>query len=214
MIPIMSQFASGEPDPQAWELFKDARYPEPVEDVPEVLRVVQNRTPLFLADARTSSLPSRWIEPFDVGSLLVVPLISRERVVGLMGLDRPEIGWAFTSEQVNMAVTIGAQAAFAIENARLYQETARRLTEAQTLQEVSAAAVSILDFEEILERVIQILRSRLGAEYVGLAVPTHWDMFPGNTEDPQQFVEYLEAKFPDVPHWLGPAGQKVEFGRG
>jgi signal transduction histidine kinase len=93
-------------------------------------------------------------------------------VVGLMGLDRPEIGWAFTPDQVNMAVTIGAQAAFAIENARLYQETARRLTEAQTLQEVSAAAVSILDFDEILERVIQILRSRLGVEYVGLAVPT------------------------------------------
>ena len=49
---------------------------------------------------------------------------------------------------------------------------------------------------------------------VGLVVPTHWDMFPGNTEDPQKFVDYLEAKFPGVPHWLGPAGQKVEFERG
>jgi L-ascorbate metabolism protein UlaG (beta-lactamase superfamily) len=47
---------------------------------------------------------------------------------------------------------------------------------------------------------------------VGLAVPTHYDMFPGNMEDPRKFADYLTAKFPRVPYWIGPAGRRVMFG--
>jgi L-ascorbate 6-phosphate lactonase len=47
---------------------------------------------------------------------------------------------------------------------------------------------------------------------VGLAVPTHWDMFAGNSEDPRKFVDYLNAKFPGVRSWVGRAGERVEFG--
>ncbi|MBI2298844.1 MAG: MBL fold metallo-hydrolase [Armatimonadetes bacterium] len=49
----------------------------------------------------------------------------------------------------------------------------------------------------------------VGALAVGLAVPTHFDMFTGNSEDPLKFTAYLEAKYPGVPHWLGPAGETV-----
>jgi L-ascorbate 6-phosphate lactonase len=47
----------------------------------------------------------------------------------------------------------------------------------------------------------------------GLAVPAHYDMFIGNQEDPQKFVDFLEAKFPGVPSWVGKAGERVWFGR-
>ena len=46
-----------------------------------------------------------------------------------------------------------------------------------------------------------------------LAVPTHYDMFKGNSEDPQKFLDYLEAKFPGVPAWVGPAGARVDLPR-
>jgi L-ascorbate metabolism protein UlaG (beta-lactamase superfamily) len=44
-----------------------------------------------------------------------------------------------------------------------------------------------------------------------LAVPSHYDMFVGNQEDPQKFVDFLEAKFPGIPYWVGPAGARVLF---
>jgi len=44
---------------------------------------------------------------------------------------------------------------------------------------------------------------------VGLAVPSHYDMFDGNREDPARFVDYLEAKYPAVRSWVGPAGTAV-----
>jgi L-ascorbate metabolism protein UlaG (beta-lactamase superfamily) len=43
-----------------------------------------------------------------------------------------------------------------------------------------------------------------------LAVPMHYDMFATNSEDPQKFVSYLNAKFPGVNTWVGPIGEKVE----
>ncbi len=44
---------------------------------------------------------------------------------------------------------------------------------------------------------------------VGLAVPTHFDMFDGNREDPTRFTDYLAAKYPAQPTWLGRAGEPV-----
>ena len=41
------------------------------------------------------------------------------------------------------------------------------------------------------------------------AIPTHYDMFRGNQEDPAKFVRYLEVKFPEIRTWVGPAGQRV-----
>jgi L-ascorbate 6-phosphate lactonase len=45
----------------------------------------------------------------------------------------------------------------------------------------------------------------------GLVVPAHYDMFIGNQEDPDKFIQFLNAKYPAVPHWVGPAGTKVAF---
>jgi L-ascorbate metabolism protein UlaG (beta-lactamase superfamily) len=44
-----------------------------------------------------------------------------------------------------------------------------------------------------------------------LVVPAHYDMFVGNQEDPDKFVDFLKAKYPAVPYWVGPAGTKVMF---
>jgi L-ascorbate metabolism protein UlaG (beta-lactamase superfamily) len=48
---------------------------------------------------------------------------------------------------------------------------------------------------------------------VGLAVPSHWDMFLANSEDPQRFVQYLAAKYPGVPCWVGRAGEAVPLSK-
>jgi len=46
-----------------------------------------------------------------------------------------------------------------------------------------------------------------------LTVPAHYDMFPGNTADPFDFTDYLEAKDPDLAFWLGGHGVPVRYRR-
>ncbi len=48
-----------------------------------------------------------------------------------------------------------------------------------------------------------------GAVAPALVVPGHWDMFAGNTEDPQLFADYLAAKYPRVPGHIPVPGDRV-----
>lgn len=48
----------------------------------------------------------------------------------------------------------------------------------------------------------------------GLAVPTHYDMFPGNQERVERFTDYLEAKYPGIACWVGRVGEGVRVTAG
>lgn len=51
----------------------------------------------------------------------------------------------------------------------------------------------------------------LGDLDVGLSVPTHYDMFDFNAEDPERFADYMNAKYPDHPVWIGSPTERVSF---
>ena len=44
-----------------------------------------------------------------------------------------------------------------------------------------------------------------------LAVPGHYDMMEGNTENPFLFTSYLEIKYPERDFWVGPHARRVLF---
>lgn len=45
-----------------------------------------------------------------------------------------------------------------------------------------------------------------------LAVPGHYDMFAFNSEDPDRFADYLDAKYPGMRCWIGERGERVIVG--
>jgi len=57
----------------------------------------------------------------DVRSELVVPMLSKERCIGVFDVESPELD-AFTKRDVEILTLLASQAAVAIENARLYEE--------------------------------------------------------------------------------------------
>jgi sigma-B regulation protein RsbU (phosphoserine phosphatase) len=56
----------------------------------------------------------------DVRSELVIPLLVKDRCIGVVDLESPELD-AFTKSHVEVMTLLGSQAAIAIENARLYE---------------------------------------------------------------------------------------------
>ena len=48
-----------------------------------------------------------------------------------------------------------------------------------------------------------------GAVGVRLAIPSHWDMFKMNSEDPRKFADYLAVKFPRVRCLIPKHGERV-----
>lgn len=88
---------------------------------PNLASVVQTRAPVILADA-WSTYPGFRSAPHaqaGVRSWLGVPLLFGDRFIGLVTLDKREPGF-YTETHSRLAQAFAAQAAIAIENARLY----------------------------------------------------------------------------------------------
>src|ERR1700752_1959779 len=78
----------------------------------------------------------------DARSELVIPMLIKDRCIGVFDLESPELD-AFTKEHKELLTLLASQAAVAIENARLYEELRRREEriekELQFAQRVQAA---------------------------------------------------------------------------
>jgi diguanylate cyclase (GGDEF)-like protein/PAS domain S-box-containing protein len=121
--PVMSQFADGHAEPEMWQRFK-ATTADQVDAVPLFRDAIRKRRPALMDNpARTDLVPHWWTKPFGIQKLLLVPLISHERVIGMMALDYTDADREFTPEQIELAQTIGGQVAVSIENAQLYART-------------------------------------------------------------------------------------------
>ncbi len=145
ILPLMSQFASGTMDEQLWERYRHKTYVEPIDNVPALNQVLLDRQPLVLDADTIGCLPEGWVTPFNIHALLLVPLVSRDRVIGAMALDQVEPGKRFEQEQINLAVTIGSQAAAAIGNARLYEQTIQEKARAEAILQETFSGIVVVD---------------------------------------------------------------------
>ena len=89
------------------------------------------RIPSIADDPRSEGFPPHHPQ---MGSLLAVPIVMRRRVFGNLYLADKIGADEFSEEDEAIAVMLAAQAAAAVENARLYEETAALLTQVQQMQ--------------------------------------------------------------------------------
>lgn len=58
----------------------------------------------------------------DQGSLLCVPMVHKEELLGVLNFQRPEVA-SFSAEEIELLTAVADQAAMAVKNARLHEET-------------------------------------------------------------------------------------------
>lgn len=87
-----------------------------------------------------------------VRSELAVPLIVKNRVMGVMDLEAP---WAdfFTDTHVNLLELLASRMGMAIENAQLYRRSVRQGKTLQLLNEISRELSSVLVLDQLLRKV-------------------------------------------------------------
>jgi len=82
----------------------------------------RHKEPVLVADV---SQDDRYLSLVPgVRSELVVPMLFKDRCIGVFDLESPELG-AFTKEHTELLTLLASQAAVAFENARLYEEVSR-----------------------------------------------------------------------------------------
>ncbi|NLF67332.1 MAG: GAF domain-containing sensor histidine kinase [Chloroflexi bacterium] len=144
-----------------------------------VEHVIKKGEPVLTGDAQEDE---RFATGESVGSLslrsiMCAPLRARGKVVGAVIVDnRLKVG-AFTREDLQLLIAFGTQAAIAIENARLFQQTdealARRVDELTLFQRIDLQLNRSLDLGEVLDLALEWAIALTGADggSIGLLQP-------------------------------------------
>ena len=105
-------------------------------------------------------------------SFLGVPIRLRGVVFGNLYLTEKEGGERFSDDDEEIVRLLAAQAAVAIENARLYESARQWSRQLESLNEVSEALVTEADLSLLLDLAVTRLRELLGCQVVLVERPT------------------------------------------
>lgn len=146
-------------------------------------QVLETRQPLMILDAQRDPLMSSARELMlrqHVQSILLVPLIVRDEVIGTIGFDVLHAQRAFTPDEIDLARTVANLVAIRLEQARLFEaeREARLLAQQHALDlsglyAVTRATSRSLAVEDVLTQALSSALTSLQFEAGLIALPGH-----------------------------------------
>ncbi|MFN8453513.1 MAG: GAF domain-containing protein [Anaerolineae bacterium] len=128
---------------------------------------VNNKLPLIIQDVTRSEYWEPRPELNQIRSWLGVPLIYKDRVVGVLTLDKNELA-GFTDADARYVFTLAYQVAIAVENAQLFEEWEDQATRLKLINEVGQEIVTILEMDDLLKALAKAIYERLSYERVAI----------------------------------------------
>src|ERR1700726_1273054 len=150
----------------------------------------------------------RYIEAVpNVRSELAVPLITKNRVIGVIDIEAREPGY-FKEEHVRVLTLVASRMAAGIENGQLYTRTTRQARILLLLNEIARELTSILNLDELLGRIAELLRRLIDFQMFSIL------LLDSSGEKLQhrfslRFNENVPVK-KEIPLGLGVVGHAVE----
>jgi GAF domain-containing protein len=151
-------------------------------------RLKESEMPVVIDDVLTHPLtkdsPEYWQQTPDVRSLLFVPLVVHHEVIGAVSIGVPESGYDFGSSSMEVGQVVTDQLAIWLENRQLLAESQYRSNLLETAAEVSQAASSMLEADELINTSVNLIRDKFDFYYVGLFLldePKEWAVLKAGT---------------------------------
>jgi len=125
--------------------------------------VVENGEYYLASDVNQDELHQPHPLLTSMRSELSIPLIVGEQVLGALDFQHTNTN-AFSLDDIKVLQILADQLAVAVQNARLFQETLRRVEREQTVLELTNVIRSSDDVEGMLQTAVQEMRRVFGAE--------------------------------------------------
>ncbi len=173
--------------------------------------LIDNKEPLFINDGFEEFAASHGERASTTGlapkSVIFVPMIISDVVIGSVSLQNVEKENAFSESDLQLITTLTNSMSVAIENARLFNETTRLLSETeqraaelQTVNNISRAMVSKLELDALISLVGEQMRKTFRADIVYLATydrksnMLHFPYYYGDKSESRPFGNALTEK--------------------
>lgn len=141
---------------------KDASFSLPYKEMPLYCQIVVDKKPAVISDVLADTLEAEAfreaISKFSVTGMdyirswIGIPLIIKDRVIGVLTIDHDEPGY-FLQSHAGIGMAFANQAAIEFENARLYNEMLKSSDELKTMFSVQQAITSRLELDTVLQMI-------------------------------------------------------------
>ena len=134
-------------------------------------RIEMLEHPLDLPEVISAAQSGR-IEPDQQSGLaekrtqVAVPVKIRGEVIGIIHIESNDSSRVWKEDEITLVEAVAERAAFAMENARLFQDARRRAAKEQTISEATTRISRASDIENILHTTAEELERILGGSEV------------------------------------------------
>jgi len=101
---------------------------------------------------------------------LAIPIKERGQIIGYIYAQKPQSSGKWSSEEIELAKTLGDQLEIALESARLYQDTQRLAEQERLVSDITSQMRQSLDIESVLKTAIKEIRAALDIPKVTVRV--------------------------------------------
>src|SRR5262249_34786699 len=192
--------------------FRDERQRQPmIRPGPghHLTRLLQTRKLVHISDIATDQALAPSLAKFaGARTLLTVPMLKENELVGAMGLYRQEVR-PFTAKQIELVQNFASQAVIAIENARLLNELRESLQQqtatADVLKVISSSPGELTPvFQSMLAKAVQICEAKFGVLFRCYHDSEfHAAAWVGVTPEYEESLQKRQAFHPDADAPLG-----------
>ena len=168
-------------------------------------RAAQTRQTVLVPDVTQED---SYIEALpNVCSELAIPLIVKNRVIGVIDIEAREKGY-FTEEHKRLLTLIASRMAVGIENARLHTRITRQARTLLLLNEIARELTSILNLDELLKRIAELLNRLIDYQMFSILLVDQTGQKLQHRFS-QRFEERLHLKH-DIPLGRGVVGYAAQ----
>ncbi len=124
--------------------------------------VIATKSPVLCKDYERHPNRMEELDSYHLKEVVGVPLIVREMIIGTMVINSSDPEVHFQQSEIDLIHNFAHQAAVAIGNAKLYEDSLAKIRQLTTLYEIGKTLSSTLELDDLFKKALELLKDRFG----------------------------------------------------